>query len=208
MLPFADHSYGRQPQYHASSGSVSGACRSADHSPWPAAFPPSPPHPPRQKACSRTSQVLCDRPTACVRSSSAHVLGLPDAAHRHSLGQTQALPAPAQGASVHVRGLRPRGACIRLAISTNAVWPSGVSTPSALRSWAISRLNTRPTRPPVNASPGRLPVPAHDSGPAWLARPLLSRTCTSNTLPVLTGALKPALRSGISPPRSFCARTR
>ena len=89
------------------------------------AFPPSPP---LQVApvCSETSPVLCHRPTACVRASSACVLRLPDAAH-HLHGQTQALPVPAQGASVHVRGLRPRGASDRLAIASATVLPSVVS---------------------------------------------------------------------------------
>jgi len=119
LHPSTDHSYVRQHRSHAFPGAVSGACGSADHSPWPTAFPPSPPHPPRRRACSRTSQVLCGRPTACARSSSAHVLRLPNAA-RLSSGRTQALPAPAQGASVHVRGLRPREACSVLAVLLGA----------------------------------------------------------------------------------------
>jgi len=80
-------------------------------------------NPPDQCAAQRT---LCNRPTACVRTSSACVLRLPDAAH-HLHGQTQALPVPAQDASVHVRGLRPRGASARLAITPDRVWPSVVS---------------------------------------------------------------------------------
>ena len=43
---------------------------------------------------------------------------------------------------------------------------------------AISGLHTLPARSPVNASPTPLPTPAHDSGPAWLAGPSLSGTCT------------------------------
>ena len=43
---------------------------------------------------------------------------------------------------------------------------------------AISGLHTLPARSPVNASPTPLPVPAHDSGPAWLANPSLSGTYT------------------------------
>ena len=88
---------------HVVSGSVSGTCSRVVHSPWPMAFPPSPP-PQAVSVCSETLLVLCHRPTACVRTSSACVLRLPDAAH-HLHGQTQALPVPAQGASVHVRGL-------------------------------------------------------------------------------------------------------
>jgi hypothetical protein len=43
---------------------------------------------------------------------------------------------------------------------------------------AISGLYTLPARSPVNASRTPLPKPVHDSGPAWLAKPSLSETCT------------------------------
>ena len=42
----------------------------------------------------------------------------------------------------------------------------------------LSGLNTLPACSPVNASPTPLPMPAHDSGPVWLAGPSLSGTCT------------------------------
>jgi len=44
---------------------------------------------------------------------------------------------------------------------------------SALRSlkFCFSRLNTRPARSPVNASPGQLLVHTHDLGPVWFAAP-------------------------------------
>jgi hypothetical protein len=48
----------------------------------------------------------------------------------------------------------------------------------------ISRLNTQPTRPPVNASPPSLRASAHDSGPMWLARPSSSGSFIRNTSPV------------------------
>ena len=68
------------------SGPVSGAWSIVVHSPWPVAFPPS--SPPRPvPVCSRTSQVLCNRPTAYVRTSSACVLRLPDAAHHSTVGK-------------------------------------------------------------------------------------------------------------------------
>src|SRR5215510_2289290 len=44
--------------------------------------------------------------------------------------------------------------------------------------WAISGLHTLPARSPVNASRTPLPKLAHDSGPAWWAKPSLSETCT------------------------------
>jgi len=50
------------------------------------------------------------------------------------------------------------------------------SSGSALRSGSwISRLSTRPTRTPVNASCAQLPVlVTHDSGPLWVAIPSTS----------------------------------
>ncbi len=45
----------------------------------------------------------------------------------------------------------------------------------------LSRLNTRPARSPVNASPLPLRTTTHDSGPVWLATPLPCRTCTCVT---------------------------
>jgi hypothetical protein len=68
-----------------------------------------------------------------------------------------------------------------------------VSTASAPRSIpprggaCISRLNTQPARPPVNASPSRLRTPTHNSGPMWLAKPSMYKTLIYliyNTLPV------------------------
>ena len=54
----------------------------------------------------------------------------------------------------------------------------------------ISRLNTRPARTPVNASPSPLRTPAHDSGPMWLARPSPCGSFIRNISPVSTGARK------------------
>jgi hypothetical protein len=42
----------------------------------------------------------------------------------------------------------------------------------------IAGLHTLPACSPVNASPTSLPMPAHDSGPVWLAGPSLSGTST------------------------------
>ena len=71
----------------------------------PGYVPPSPP-PPVARLCSKTSQVLRACPTSRARSSSAYVLGLPDASRgaiRH--GRAQDLPVPDRGASVRARGL-------------------------------------------------------------------------------------------------------
>jgi hypothetical protein len=71
--------------------------------------------------------------------------------------QARDLPVPGRDASTRARGLRPRRVCIRLAITTNAVWPSALfDDVGTLEVKRLSRLNTRPTRPPVNASPSSL----------------------------------------------------
>ena len=54
--------------------------------------------------------------------------------------------------------------------------------------WLISRLNTQPTCPPVNASPPPLRTSAHDSGPMRFAIPSSYGTFTHYFSPVLTGA--------------------
>jgi hypothetical protein len=104
-------------------GSASGGTAAQAHSPWLAAFPPSPPP---LAVCSGTScevafaPVLCHHPTACLRSSSACVLGLPHAAqdpHLYRLGRRQALPIPVRSVSEHAWGLRPRRACFGLALT-------------------------------------------------------------------------------------------
>jgi len=52
------------------------------------------------------------------------------------------------------------------------------------RGKSISRLNTRPARTPVNASPVSLRTPTHDSGPSWAANPSTYDSFIHNTLPV------------------------
>ena len=87
------------------SGSVSGTRFAVAGSLWPALFPPSPP-PPVARRCSGTSPVLQGCPTSQVRSSSAYVLGLPDASRGNCCpGRTWDLPVPARGVSVRARGL-------------------------------------------------------------------------------------------------------
>ena len=63
-------------------------------------------------------------------------------------------------------------------------------TASAPRTCLISRLNTRPARAPVNASPPPSRAPAHDSGSSWVAssfdvwlfHPLLSAGLSRRTV--------------------------
>src|SRR5579863_4846906 len=61
-------------------------------------------------------------------------------------------------------------------------------TASASRSKFLTRLNTRPARPPVNASTPPLRAAPHDSGPMWFAIPLSYDFFIHYTSPVLTGA--------------------
>src|SRR5947209_312042 len=61
-------------------------------------------------------------------------------------------------------------------------------TASASRSEFLTRLNTRPVLPPVNASSPPSRAAPHDSGPLWFASPSTYETFIHNTSPVLTGA--------------------
>jgi len=54
----------------------------------------------------------------------------------------------------------------------------------------LSRLNTLPACSPVNASRAALRLPAHDSGPGWLATPYLYDSFIRNFPPVYPGALQ------------------
>ena len=70
-----------------------------------------------------------------------------------------------------------------------AITSSASRSTCCLRSRAlISRLNTRPVRPPVNASTPPSRAAPHDSGPLWFATPSTYETLIHYTLPVLTGA--------------------
>lgn len=105
-------------------GTESGARFAGAGSPWPVPFPPPPP-PPVARLCSAPSSVLWGCPTSWVRSSSACVLRLPDAARRSiGGGRTQDLPVLVRSVSVHARGLRPRGTRAHLAIAMRPVVPS------------------------------------------------------------------------------------
>ena len=67
-------------------------------------------------------------------------------------------------------------------MTTCSVLPSGpydaVGPPNSI---FLSRLNTQPTRCPVNASPLPSRTATHDSGPTWFATPWLGGTCTRET---------------------------
>ena len=92
------------------------------------------------------------------------------------------LPAPVYVSSVRAPGLRPRRGGTTLAMTTCSVLPSvpydAVGPPNSI---FLSRLNTQPTRCPVNASPLPSRTATHDSGPTWFATPWLGGTCTRET---------------------------
>jgi hypothetical protein len=68
--------------------------------------------------------------------------------------QARDLQVPRRDASARARGLRPRRVRVHLAVAMNAMWPSARShSVGTLEVKRISRLNTRPVRAPVNASP-------------------------------------------------------
>ena len=68
-------------------------------------------------------------------------------------------------------------------------------TASAPWSSALSRLNTRPARTPIDASMTPLREPPHDSEPVWVASPSPYDSFIHTTMPVLTGAPEDARRN-------------
>ena len=68
-------------------------------------------------------------------------------------GRTEELPVLAHGVSVHARGLRPRRTAPELALSLMGMLPSAPLNNVGILKRLISRLNTLPALPPVNASP-------------------------------------------------------
>src|SRR5258707_15831050 len=92
---------------------------------------------------------------------------------------------------MHARGLRPRRARSMLAISHLSVLPSAHwNSVGALISDPFHGSITLPSCPPVNGSRAALRLPAHDSGPGWLASPCLYDSCIRDFTPVYPGALQ------------------
>ena len=151
---------------------------------WPDPFPPSPP-PPSIGLCSETSPVLWVCPTSRVRSSSAFVLGLPDAARfLLLLGQTRDLPVPVPSVSLRAR------VCDLAGFLNASRWRRpGCCLPHTARASA-SRSNyfrgsiARPVLPPVNASASPSRASPHDSGSVWFATPSLCDSCIHYAKPV------------------------
>src|ERR1700757_291295 len=97
---------------------------------------------------------------------------------------------------MHARGLRPRRARSMLAISHSSVLPSARwNSVGALISDPFHGSITLPACSPVNASRAALRLPAHDSGPGWLATPYLYDSCIRDFTPVYPGALQPGSKT-------------
>jgi hypothetical protein len=91
--------------------------------------------------------------------------------HPFATRQPWDLPILARDVSGRAWGLGPRRVRPGLAFSPRAIVPSATPRASAPWSGGISRLDTQPARTPANASPDALRLPAHDSGPVWIATP-------------------------------------
>jgi len=85
----------------------------------------------------------------------------------------------------YVPGVSDRAGLRRVSRCRRAGWSLPLLlTASAPRREFLSRLNTRPARTPVNASPPPLRAAAHDSGPMWVAGPSPYDSCIHCTSPV------------------------
>jgi hypothetical protein len=78
--------------------------------------------------------------------------------------------------------LQPLGKVLEIPLQFLAVVPPRL--PVHARSNSLTRLNTRPARPPVNGSTLPLRAAPHDSGPMWVAKPLSYDFCIHYTSPV------------------------
>ena len=179
------------------SGSMSSTrCQQTDF-PWPAAFPPPPPQPGHCRP-GVVRQLL--RYYAAVRllSAIAH-RRIPHGFPMHSASED------AEGAEIsrfpcemfsRVHGVsdraefataspkRPQRCGLRHPLTASAPRLAHGSRHGTL----ISRLNTRPARTPVNASPTASRLCTHDSGPPWLAKLSTYDSFIHDISPVLTGA--------------------
>jgi hypothetical protein len=99
------------------------------------------------------------------------------------------LPIPVRGVSVRAAGSQTaQGANASRDINAPAFAFRVSHHVGSLSFIRISRLNTRPARAPVNASPWPLQTIAHDSGLAWLATPSPYDSSIHDTSPVFIGA--------------------
>ena len=155
-------------------GSMPGArCQQTD-SPWPAAFPPPPPRPghfrpgvvrrlPRYYAAVRLPSAMAHRRTPeGFPMRSAHTDAEDPGTSRFPREMCSRMLGVSDRAGSALASPKRQAWCGLRHIST----ASAPRTSHALRRGAcISRLNTRPARTPVNASPTSLRTCTHDSGP-------------------------------------------
>lgn len=115
-----------------------------------------------------------------------------------SQGQTQALPIPVHGVSVHARGLRPRRVSTCLAFAADTMLPSVCSDHVGTQKSPDFGAPYPACTSPVNASRTALPLSAHDSGPVWLA----NLHCKGLAPSTLCRFLSAYPNAGINPPPS------
>jgi hypothetical protein len=155
-------------------GSMSGArCQLTDF-PWPAAFPPPPPRPghcrpgfvrqlPRYYVAVRLLSAMAHRrtPEGFPMRSALNVAEDPETSRfpRKVLARVRRVCDCA--GSMPASPMRQARCGLRHISTASAPRSSRASRPGA---W-IAQLNTRPARPPVNASPTPSRMCTHDSGP-------------------------------------------
>ena len=174
---------------------MSDACFAKSHSPWPTPFPPSPPRavvtvtgPASAVLCSGTSPVLWGSQTPWSVHRWRAPIGFPPrppwgglrASRFSRMVLTRML-----GVSAYDRA---RSLCtLPFLGAVSMAFGSG----NSLGTWklnSISRLNTRPTCAPVNASGTSLQACPHDSGSSWVASPSKCESLLRYTMPVYPGA--------------------
>ncbi len=155
-------------------GSMPGArCQQADF-PWPAAFPPPPPQPghfrpgfvrqlPRYYAAVRLLSVMAHRrtPLGFPMRSALDVAEDPEISRFPNKVLARVRRVSDRAGSMPASPIRQARCGLRCVSTTSAPRTSRAFRPGA---W-ITRLNTRPARTPVNASPTPSRMCTHDSGP-------------------------------------------
>jgi len=167
----APASCARSPGPVSGPGAASGPCFAGVSSPWPPPFPPPPP-PRIAPPCSAASPVLWGCPTSHPRASATCVRRLLAAVWAVRLPDGNGISRFPCKMCLCMLGVSDRAgsACLSRWRGSRCGFPHP-STASAPESELISRLNTRPALPPVNASPPSSRTPTHDSGPVWVATP-------------------------------------
>jgi len=155
-------------------GSMPGArCQPTDF-PWPAAFPPPPPLPghfrpgfvrqlPRYYAAVRLLSAMAHRrtPSGFPMRSALNVAEDPETSRFPRKVLARVRRVCDRAGSMPASPMRQARCGLRLISTASAPRTTRTFRPGA---W-ITRLDTRPARPPVNASPTPSRMCTHDSGP-------------------------------------------